>query len=84
MNIKTSMKIILSCILVPITALGLLILTLYVFPNTIGLILGLLLSGSFFTLVIIYGYPVWFKDYIKEYWKKQEEKEEENDKKKKK
>jgi len=76
-NIKTLIKVIASSILIPITSFGILILTLFVFPNTLGLCLGVVLGFSFMMLVIAYGYPVWFKDYIEEFWEKKEKEEKE-------
>ena len=78
MNIKTLIKIIVSSIMIPIASFGILILTLFIIPNDMGLLLGIMLGASFMMLVIVYGYPIWFKDYIKEYWEKEEKKNEGN------
>jgi len=79
MNLKTQIKLIISSVLVTITAFGLLILTLYIIPNDVGLVLGIILGFAFMCLVIAYGFPVWFKDYIKEFWEKEEAKKNEED-----
>jgi len=48
--------------------LGLLLSTTY------GMVMSLLLGFVLICLIIVFGYPVWFKDYIEEFWRKEEEK----------
>jgi len=44
-----------------------------------GLVLAIILGGLSLIIIIGFCYPIWFENYIKEYWKYQELKKEESD-----
>jgi len=76
MRTKVAIKVLICSIMVPLISLGIIIFSLYLFQSDAGLILGIILAMGFMIAIVAYGYPVWFKDYIKEYWKKQDAKNE--------
>jgi len=56
-------KLLLCSILIPLLLLGITLLIMFLVP-TFGLLLGIVLSSVVLILIIGYGYPVWFKDYM--------------------
>lgn len=73
---KEAIKILVSSMLVSLISIVILVFVMWLFPNDLGMLLGFGFAYSFFVLVIYFVYPIIFKDYIKEFWKKQEEKNE--------
>jgi len=74
MDIKTFTKLCLATALCASTLFG--IPALIILMNGIteySLVLGIILGLVLTCVIINFGYPVWFRDYIDEYWKKQEE-----------
>ena len=72
MNIKTVIKLILTCLLTTTIVVGCPIVGCL--GGTVGLIIGMFVAYILLLLVFIFCLPKWFKDCIDEYWQKQEEK----------
>jgi len=64
-------KVVLSTMLVIATFWGTIFVTLFFIPTDLGLLLGFLLGLVTAGFILFYFYPIWFKDYIEEYWEKQ-------------
>jgi len=74
MKTKILLKIILASLLVAFAFYGSIFLLLWIWPSIEGLIIGLCLGLALVLEIIREGYPIWFKDYTNEFWKKEEEK----------
>jgi len=71
---KHFLKMLAASLFTIFVSFGTVILTLYYLPNLNGLCIGLLLGFIVFCIVVFICYPIWFKDYIEEFWIKEEEK----------
>jgi len=54
-------------------------LGLFVFKTDYGFVMACLCGLIIVFLIVYFCYPVWFKDYIEEYWRKYESKNMQND-----
>ena len=72
MNKKTKIKLILTCLLSIGITLGCPVVGC--FWGIAGVVIGFAVAYVLFLLMIIFFLPVWFKDYIDEFWQKQEAK----------
>ena len=52
---------------------------LFVLKTDYGIVISLILAFTFVGLILYFCYPIWFKDYIEEYWRKYESKNMQND-----
>ncbi len=73
MNKKTAIKLILLCLLSVAITVGCPVIGC--FWGIAGVVAGFATAYILFLLIIIFCLPVWFKDYIEEFWQKQEDKD---------
>ncbi len=66
------LKLILCSTLLPFGFFGILLMVMYIVPSFLGFLLGIVLSTFFLLSVICFGYPVFFRDYIKSFWEAKE------------
>jgi len=71
---KTMLKLVASIILVNVAFFGPIFLFMWLCPNYIGAIAGTCLGIALSVEIVRECYPVWFKDYIEDFWRREEEK----------
>jgi len=75
MNQKTFVKLIIANILLGLLFIGGIFFSAFITKTETGIILGGLITVILIAFLMAMVYPIVFKDYIEEFWKKQEEKE---------
>jgi len=74
MNKKDKFNLIIMTSSLFILFLVLIFLFCFLTKNVYGAILGIIVSFLITTVIMIFTYPIIFKDYIEEFWRKEEEK----------
>jgi hypothetical protein len=74
MDKKTIFKLILVCLLMAFGSLGIVILILFIESSIMGLLMGGIFAILFILGIISFAIPVWFKDYIEDFWNEEERK----------
>jgi len=80
MNIKTGLKILGSTSLICVIFIAGLIIPAILIGTAYGIVLGVLLSFVIIACIMNFAYPIWFGDYIEEFWAKEEAKNVEKEK----
>jgi len=74
MKKKIILKIIAVSILSIFVFFGSIFLLMISVPSSYGATIGVLMGFVLLCLIYACGVPIWFEDYIKDFWKKEEEK----------
>jgi len=74
MNKKDGLKLIGTIILLGISFYGPIFISLWLIPTFIGITVGLMVGIGLSVYIMGWCVPIWFKEYIKEYYSKNENK----------
>lgn len=72
MNWKETFKIIGASVLCGCIFLFSLLYGIFILQSEYGIALSFILGLILLCLIVFFCYPVWFKDYIDEYWRRKE------------
>ena len=74
MDTRTFLKLGSCTITLIVLFFGTIIFFAWLLNSLLGIILGVAIAMIIFVLFVEYVYPLLFKEYIKEFWRKQDEK----------
>ena len=74
MKAKDKLKVVGATTLTGAVFLLLLLYGAFVLQTAYGVLMSMMLGFILLILIFYFCYPIWFKDYIEEFWKKREEK----------